>query len=330
MMARKLSDQYGRVFDYARIAVTERCNLRCVYCMPESGVDFARGARLLSSDEIIRLLQLLAVLGVRKFRFTGGEPLVRRDLLSLVEAAASLSAVEEVHLTTNGVLLGRKLSELAAAGLTGVNISIDTLREDRYRSITRRNGLQEALVALRSAVDVLPVVKVNVVAMRGFNDDEFVDFARLAQQLPITIRFIELMPFDASQVWNSGRFVGTHQIKASLLNVWPELEAVGGTATESWTARIPGGVGKVAVIPAFTRSLCSDCNRIRITADGKLRNCLYSESEYSLREPMRAGVPDEVLLNMLRRGVVEKARDGWAAQRASTSRFRISMTQIGG
>ena len=166
--------------------------------------------------------------------------------------------------------------------------------------------------------------------MRGFNDDEFVDFARLAQQLPITIRFIELMPFDASQVWNSGRFVGTQQIKASLLNVWPELEAVGGTATESWTARIPGGVGKVAVIPAFTRSLCSDCNRIRITADGKLRNCLYSESEYSLREPMRAGVPDEVLLNMLRRGVVEKARDGWAAQRASTSRFRISMTQIGG
>ena len=255
---------------------------------------------------------------------------MRRDLLDLIAEAAQLKSVDEVHLTTNGVLLESKLASLAAAGLTGVNISIDSLREERYQEITRRGGLCSAISALHRAVELLPVVKLNVVVMRGVNDDEILDFACLTKQLPITVRFIELMPFDAAQVWKTGRFLGADKIKASLLRAWPELEPVGGTATEHWTARLPNSAGKLALIPAFTRSLCGNCNRIRITADGKLRNCLYSESEYSLRDLLRQGAPDDVVVDMLRHGVTEKAEDGWVAQRSSTSRFRVSMTQIGG
>ena len=330
MSAPALSDQFGRQFDYARIAVTERCNLRCVYCMPESGVDFVRGERLLTTEEIVRLVEILSRLGVSKLRFTGGEPLIRKDIVHLVSRASRLPAVEQVHITTNGILLRRYLDRLVDAGLSGVNISLDTLQEQRFLQITRRDMLSDVIAAIHSAVERLRTVKINVVAMRGVNDDELVDFARLTLNLPVTVRFIELMPFDSDQVWKTGRFLSVDRMKSTLMETWPQMMPLQGSATETWSARIPGGRGQVALIPAFTRSLCGQCNRIRVTADGRLRNCLYSESEYSLRNVLRGNGTDEDIIRVLHRGIHEKAEDGWVAQRASLKRFRVSMTQIGG
>ena len=293
-------------------------------------MDFTKGEHLLTTQEVLRLVHILSTQGVRKVRFTGGEPLVRRDILKLVDGSASTPGVEEVHLTTNGVLLERHMADLGRAGLTGVNISLDTLRPERFHRITRRHGLDEVLQSIQSAVSALQSVKVNVVAMRGVNDDEILDFARMTRALPITVRFIELMPFDSAQVWKTGRFLGVDRIRETLTQAWPQMTIVTGSATETWTCQLPQAQGKVALIPAFTRSLCGQCNRIRITADGKLRNCLYSESEYSLRALLREDAADGEIIDTIRRGVMEKKQDGWEAQRATTQRFRVSMTQIGG
>lgn len=324
-----LHDRHGRTFDYLRIAVTERCNLRCVYCMPEEGVDFKDGEQLLSTDELLRIMGVAAQLGVGKIRFTGGEPLVRKDITTLI-AGAIERGIGSVNLTTNGLLLERHADALKAAGLRGINISMDTLDAERFKRITRRPGAERVLAAVRLAVDKgFESVKVNVVAMRGFNDDELVAFAALTRDLRITVRFIELMPFDSKQVWRTGCFQGAHRIVQNLAAAYPDLINAEGSKTEEHVFRIPGAPGKIAVIPAYTRSLCSSCNRIRLTADGRIMNCLYSSDGFDLRTLMREGADDEALKNLLREAVLAKAVDGWAAQN-DQGNHRESMTQIGG
>ena len=329
-----LVDRFGRTFDYLRLAIIEKCNLRCIYCMPEEGIDFAPQSELLTYAEHLRLIRVAAVAGVTKVRFTGGEPLTHPKILALVSGAVATPGIESVHITTNGLMLKGMAQDLKAAGLHGLNISLDTLREDRFAQIARRPRLADALAGLEAALSAeFATVKINVVALRGFNDDEVTDFAELTRDNNITVRFIELMPFDAQQIWKTGTFLRLDFIRQQLEETYGVLESDSGSATESTVFRVPGYAGKVALIPAYTRTLCSSCNRIRITADGKIRNCLYSQNETDLLGPLRAGAGDKEILALLRGSMLAKLKDGWLAQKAAgddSGRTRISMTEIGG
>ncbi|NOX27883.1 MAG: GTP 3',8-cyclase MoaA [Gammaproteobacteria bacterium] len=330
-----LLDRYGRIFNYARIALNERCNLRCTYCMPEEGVDFQPPEKLLSKNEVSRLVRVLAAAGVNKIRFTGGEPTLRKDLPELIATSLHTPGVDQVFLTTNGLLLHRVADQLKRAGLTGLNISLDSLHADRFKKITRRAGLEQTLDNIKLALAKgFDSVKINVVVMRGFNDDEIKQFSELTRDNKVTVRFIEFMPFDAKQLWCEGDYLmRAKDIVAKLHGLYDGLMADKGSETEHHHYRIKGYQGAVAVIPAFTRSLCRNCNRIRITADGQLRNCLYSGTDYDLRGLMRRDASDEQLLFQIRAAVGAKAIDGVEARERSTSKIavsRISMTQIGG
>lgn len=335
-----LQDQFGRTFDYVRIAVTEKCNLRCTYCMPEEGVDFKGKEQILSGDEILRIINVLARLGVKKVRFTGGEPTVRKDIVELVAGAAATPGVKSVHMTTNGLLFDRYADQLRAAGLTGVNISLDTLDAEKFVRITRREGVEKVLDAIELAIAKgFPRVKVNVVLMRGFNEDELSQFTELARDKKLTVRFIEFMPFDAHQIWESGvHFASAENLVNQIESMYPGIQPAPGTRTEHHIFQAPGHKGKIAVIPAFTRSLCGNCSRIRVTADGKIRNCLYSDQEYDLREVVRSNGSDDEIVALFRKAFSEKAKDGFEAKKASVSAQqvsikdigRVSMTQIGG
>ncbi len=334
-----LQDRFGRTFDYVRIAVTEKCNLRCTYCMPEEGVDVLAKDRLLTTEEFLRTIGVLARMGVRKVRFTGGEPLVRKDIIQLVAGAASTPGVKAVHLTTNGILFERYAKELRDAGLTGVNISLDTLDPERFLAITRRTGVDTVLRSIDLALALgFPRVKVNVVLMRGFNEDELFSFTEMAKDKRVTVRFIEFMPFDGHQIWESGvHFASAESLVHQIEDQYPGIQPAPGTRTEHHTFQAPGHVGKIAVIPAFTRSLCGNCSRIRLTSDGSIRNCLYSDLEYSLRDTIRPGCSDDDIVALFRKAFDEKEKDGFESKKQSTAKRvnvsdigRVSMTQIGG
>jgi GTP 3',8-cyclase len=329
----KITDAFGRTFDYLRIAVTERCNLRCQYCMPEEGVDFKHGERILSAEELIRVVSVLRSVGVKKVRLTGGEPLVRKDILSLVKGLADLSGIESLHMTSNGLLFEKFAQPLLDAGLTGVNFSLDTFDEEKFKKITRRSGSDKVLAAIDRSLELgFTSVKVNVVAMRGFNDDEFYDFVALTRDRPITVRFIELMPFDAEQIWKTGKFLKTAWLQEKLNEHYPELGETVGSSTEHAVYHVAGHQGKVALIPAYSRTLCSACSRIRLTADGQIRNCLYSVEEFDLRGLLRGGASDDDIRRFFLDAMGQKVKDGWEAQERAKElgRKRTSMTQIGG
>ena len=325
-----ITDRFGRTFNYLRLAVNEYCNLRCIYCMPEEGIPFKDKEKLITTKEIFKLIRIMTDMGVSKIRFTGGEPLLREDIPDLIHYASEISTVDSVNLTTNGLLLPAYLESLEQAGLTGINISLDTLNTEKFKAITRRNGLDKVIEGLDMAIKSnIGSIKVNVVAMRDFNDNEILDFAELTNENDITVRFIELMPFDAHQIWKTGKFYRAEQIVNDLKSQIKELNPVSGSNTEYHVFQIQGYSGKVAVIPSYTRSLCGNCNRIRITADGKLLNCLYSQTETNIRDAIRNGESNQDIKNMIRNAMTEKLRDGWTAQNLGQDQ-RESMTQIGG
>ncbi len=334
-----LLDSYGRTFDYARIAVTEKCNLRCTYCMPEEGVDFQGKEKILQSDETLRIIGILGRMGIKKIRFTGGEPLVRKDIVELVSGAAATPGVKAVHLTTNGILFDRYAQSLLDAGLTGVNISLDTLDAEKFVRITRREGLDKVSQNIKLALDLgFPRVKINIVLMRGFNEGELKNFTELTRDHRLTVRFIEFMPFDSHQIWEEGgHFASADSLVKQIETLYPDIQPAPGTRTEHHIFQAPGHQGKIAVIPAFTRSLCGNCSRIRVTADGNIRNCLYSDKEYGLRELIRTGGSDDEIVAVFRKAFAEKEKDGFEAKKTSSAQkvsvediVRVSMTQIGG
>ena len=325
-----ITDHFGRTFNYVRIAVNEYCNLRCIYCMPEEGVPFQKKDRLLVKDEIFKIIKLMEEMGVSKVRFTGGEPLIRKDIMDLIQFVYQKTDIPSIHLTTNGVLLPEYIDRLVESGLTGINISLDTLNNEKFKKITRREGLDKVLEGLHLAINSeIKSIKVNIVAMKDFNDDEILDFVELTKDNNITVRFIELMPFDSHQIWKTGKFFRAEKIVKYLQAYFKELESVTGSSTEHHIFKIKNYKGKVAVIPSYTRSLCSDCNRIRITADGKLLNCLYSQAETNIRDAIRSGMPEDRIKNLIRGAMQKKLKDGWTAQSEGKDQ-RESMTQIGG
>lgn len=297
-MREPLKDQFGRSIQYLRISVTDRCNFRCVYCMPAEGLAWLPKDEILSYEEITEVVRQLAPLGLRRLRITGGEPTIRPDLVRLIAMLKSVEGIEDIALSTNGAKLPTMAADLVAAGLDRVNISADSLRQDRIVAIARRDLKFEPVKAFEAAINAgLDPVKVNVVVMRGLNDDEVEDFARLTLTLPIHVRFIELMPVGEMAHLTDEHIVPSDEVLARVAKIGP-LEAASGPAKGNGPAkyyRLAGAAGTIGVITPMTHTYCGDCNRVRLTADGRLRTCLYGDYEVNLREPLRAGLGLEPL-----------------------------------
>ncbi len=324
-----LVDRYGRVHDDLRISVTDRCNLRCVYCMPESGMTFLPRAELLTFEEIARLGRVAHALGVTSVRLTGGEPLMRRNLVDLVGRLADVGFAD-LSLTTNATLLAPLARPLAEAGLSRVNVSCDSLRPERFAAIRRRGELATVLAAMDAAEAAgLAPLKVNVVLLRGENDDEVLDFARFARETGRVVRFIEFMPLDASGDWERDRLVPGAEVAALIDAHYPLVPLGGPHAAPAERFAFADGQGEVGFISSVTQPFCGTCNRLRLTADGAIRNCLFSDDELSVRDVMRAGGSDEAVADVLRAAVGAK-HPGHAINEPGFLAPRRSMSMIGG
>lgn len=303
-----MQDHFGRSIDYLRLSVTDRCNLRCRYCMPAEGVPPLGHDAILSYEELLRVARTAVGLGVRKIRVTGGEPLVRRGLVDFIAALARLPGAPEVVLTTNGLRLAELADNLAAAGLSRVNVSLDTLRPERFLEITRRDGLEQVLAGLEAAERAgLTPLKLNMVPILGVNDDEIVDFARLSLHHDWQIRFIEFMPFASALEYSPEQRLPANRIMEELSRLGLLLPVTrAGQAGPARLYRYAEGRGEVGVIPAISGHICGECNRLRLTADGRLRPCLLGERELDLRQLLRSGGSDQELQQLLLTAVAAK------------------------
>jgi GTP 3',8-cyclase len=306
----QLIDGHGRPIGDVRISVTDRCNFRCQYCMPAEGLPWLERSEVLSFEEITRLTTLLARMGVHKVRLTGGEPLVRRDFPRLVTMLADVSGIDDLAVTTNGYLLERDAAALVDAGLRRFNISIDSLQQDRFFELTRRDALPRVLRGIEALAayggDAL-TIKLNAVALRNFTEQEALPFAAFARERPFEVRFIEFMPLDADHTWTPEQVLTGAEIRA-IIEREHRLEPIERerSATAVTYRFADGGRGRLGFINPVSEPFCSDCDRIRITADGKLRTCLFSLNETDLREPLRAGADDDALEALIRAAVWRK------------------------
>ncbi|MCB8816964.1 GTP 3',8-cyclase MoaA [Desulfosporosinus shakirovi] len=324
-----MQDQFLRRIDYLRISVTDRCNLRCKYCMPVDGIEWMPHDLILSFEEILRLMKISTQLGFRRFRITGGEPLVRKDILDFLREAAQLPGVEDLMLTTNGMLLQEMAFDLKAAGVQRVNISLDTMDRTRFFENTRGGDVSKVIQGiLRSLEAGLNPVKINVVVVRGFNTEELPSFLKLARQYPLHVRFIELMPIGVSSE-HRNEFVSIKEMKEVLgLNEddLPTKDIPGGGPAQYF--RPSGYKGSIGFISALSRHFCNTCNRVRLTADGKLKPCLHSKHEVDLREVLRSGSSDQDILNVFAQAVWHKPAEHHMNSEAWQD-TRV-MSQIGG
>jgi cyclic pyranopterin phosphate synthase len=305
-----LADAYGRIATDLRVSLTDRCNLRCAYCMPAEGLDWLPRPALLSDDEVLRLVRIgVERLGITQVRFTGGEPLLRRGLPDIVARTAALRPRPEISVTTNGIGLDRLAAPLAEAGLDRVNVSLDTLQPEKFKELARRDRLADVLRGLAaSAAAGLTPVKVNSVLMRGINDGEAAALLRFCLDHGYQLRFIEQMPLDAQHGWRRENMVTAEEIldalSAEFILTPDDTAARGSAPAEAFL--VNGGPARVGVIGSVTRPFCGACDRVRLTADGQIRNCLFAQEESNLRDPMRAGASDEDLAALWRRAVAAK------------------------
>ncbi len=308
LKVKRLRDSFSRKIDYLRISVTDRCNLRCRYCMPEEGVPSVGHGAVLSYEELFRVARVAVQLGVRKIRLTGGEPLVRKGLFDFISSLAQLPEQPELTLTTNGLLLAETAERLKKAGLSRINVSLDSLRPERFAEMTRRSGLEKVLEGLRAAEAAgLAPIKINMVPILGVNEDEIADFARLTYDHPWQVRFIEFMPVSSGLDYSPEQLYPAEQIQADLQKLADlSREEQAGIVGPARIYRLKGAQGTVGIIPAVSEHFCGECNRLRLTADGQLRPCLLSQQEIDLRSLLRDGVADEVLAELLEKSVAAK------------------------
>jgi cyclic pyranopterin phosphate synthase len=327
-----LEDGFGRVHDSLRIGVTDRCNIRCFYCMPESGAEYAERREILSFEEIERFARIAAELGVTKLRVTGGEPLVRRELPLLIERLAAIPGVTDLALTTNGVLLESLARPLYEAGLRRLNVHLDTLDRGRFRQIARCDDLAKVLAGLEAAQKAgFDVIKLNAVALKNLTEPDIVPLARFGRERGFEVRYIEFMPLDGQALWDRGKVLLADEIIAVLSREIAPLVPVAGRdrrapATEYAFA---DGIGKVGLIASISRPFCGDCNRLRLTADGKLRYCLFAIEEDDVKTVMRSGAGDERIAALIRSNVARK----WVGHEIGNARFVApprAMYSIGG
>ena len=309
-MTSGLEDRYGRVATDLRVSLTDRCNLRCSYCMPAEGLDWLPGEEVLTDDEVVRLVRVgVEQLGIREVRFTGGEPLVRRGIVGIVENVHAIDPDVEISMTTNALGLAKIAGPLAAAGLTRINVSLDSVRQDTFHEITRRDRLADVVDGLAAANEAgLGPVKVNAVLLRGVNDDQAAELLRWCIERGYELRFIEQMPLDAQHGWSREGMITADEIFARLepeFALTPAVEPRGSAPAEKFL--VDGGPATVGVIASVTRPFCGDCDRVRLTADGQVRNCLFARQESDLRSALRDGASDEVLAERWRVAMRGKA-----------------------
>ena len=325
-----LIDTFGRVADDLRVSVTDRCNFRCTYCMPAEGVAWLPRSEILTFEELTRLLGIFVGLGVRSIKVTGGEPTVRADLPTLVRMFRDVGPDLDISITTNGVLLDRLAAPLAEAGVDRATVSCDSLMRHRFAEMTRRDALEKVLMGLKAAETAgLTPIKINTVVIGGTNDDELVEFARWSRETGFEVRFIEYMPLDAEHRWEREKVVPAARILETIDAVFP-LEATGHGTEPATSYRFADGArGGIGVIASVTQPFCDTCNRLRITAEGQVRSCLFALKETDLREPLRAGASDEELAALIRTDVWRK----WSGHRINHPDFVQpvrSMSMIGG
>lgn len=326
-----MQDGYHREINYLRVSVTDRCNLRCVYCMPAQGIENVSHEDILSLEEIVQIIQAATLVGVKKVRLTGGEPLVRRGINGLLATIASLPGIDDIALTTNGILLAEQAKELKQAGLKRVNISLDSLHAERYRYITRGGSLDKVWAGVEASLELgLHPVKLNTVLIRGFNDDEVIEVARLSLEKPLHVRFIELMPVGTSQSWAGDRFIPAKEIKGIIeekLGRLNRVQKLAGSGPAHYY-HLAGANGTIGFIPAISDHFCERCNRLRLTSTGGLRSCLYDEREVDVKSAVRRGASLQELAELVTRSIQGKPKrhqmtSGWSDDKGM-------MFQIGG
>ena len=328
----RLKDSFGRVVDDLRISLTDRCNFRCVYCMPAEGLTWLPKREILSYEEILRLVRVFIHLGIRTVRLTGGEPLMRQDIDVLIQGLTRLQPDLDLSMTTNGFFLTEKARRLADAGLKRINVSLDSLQPERFERMVRRDGhlVSKILEGLRVAREAgLHPIKLNCVVMRGYNEDEVGDFARLGRDQDYQVRFIEFMPLDAQGEWSMKTVVPGAEILARIHEVFPVAPANGHGTEPATVYRFADGRGSIGIIASVTEPFCDSCNRIRITADGQLRTCLFSIQEHDLKGLLRSGATDEEIADFILAAVWKKEA-GHKINQPDFVKPARSMSAIGG
>lgn len=326
-----LTDNHGRPINYLRLAVTDRCNLRCFYCMPEQGIDWLQRKELMSWEEMLRLCRLVVTMGIEKIRLTGGEPFARKGFMDFLTELGTIKGLKEITLTTNGVLTAPYIPQLKKLGITSVNLSMDSINRERFHAITRRDELPAVLDTMHELIRHDIQVKINAVVMEGKNAEDIIPLAELTKNLPVSVRYIEEMPFNGHEMYEglSWDFV---RILDALKKNYSDMQKVPDARySTSYNYHIPGHKGNVGIIAAYTRSFCGTCNRIRVTPQGSLKTCLYGGSVLNLKDMMRDGMNDEVIQQALTNAVQHKAKDGHEAE-AIRAKLNIneSMATIGG
>lgn len=328
-----LYDNHGRPITYVRLAVTDRCNLRCFYCMPEEGIRYLPKQQLLTFEEIERLISILASLGISKVRLTGGEPFVRNDLMKLINGISEIPGIQDLHLTTNGILTAPHIPELKRLGIASVNLSLDTLDKSRFQAITRRDAFEPVMNTLHLLLEHQIPVKINAVVMEGKNIDDILPLIELSRHNMVDIRFIEEMPFNGegnhypTLTWTHKKIL--QYIKAH----YPTLEKIPDAPfSTSYNYKVQGYKGSIGVIAAFSRTFCGTCNRIRITAQGTLKTCLYDDGVLDIRQLLRNGANDEAIKSHLSSAFRSRPKDGFEAESKRKNHLPASesMSTIGG
>lgn len=324
-----LTDNHGRPVNYLRLAVTDRCNLRCFYCMPAHGLEWLERKELMTWEEMLQVCSVLVQMGIEKIRLTGGEPFARRNFINFLEELSKLEGLKEITLTTNGVLTAPYIPRLKELGIKSVNLSLDTLDKERFAQITRRDELPKVLETLHQLLRHDIQVKINAVVMEGRNTEDIIPLVELTKDLPVSVRFIEEMPFNGN-----GTYEGLSWDHLRILNTikerFPGMEKmVDAQYSTSYNYNIPGHLGTVGIIAAYTRSFCGSCNRIRITPQGMLKTCLYDDGVMNVKDLVRAGNDTEVIQGAITTAIKKKAKDGWEAEH-NRSTINESMAAIGG
>ena len=328
----RLYDNHGREINYLRLAVTDRCNLRCFYCMPEEGIKYVPKDDLLTYEEMLRIVGVGVEMGVTKLRITGGEPFVRKGMIDFLEELSRVDGLKSIHLTTNGTLTLPIIPRLKEMGIKSVNLSLDTLDKVRFKEITRRDSFDTVLGTLFALLDAGIDTKLNAVIMEGRNEQDIIPFVELTRKLPLNVRFIEEMPFNGSDRDGSGLSWNFVRIMDTIRQEFPDLEkVVDEPFSTSQNYRVPGFAGSVGVIAAYSRTFCGTCNRLRITPTGLLKTCLYDGGVFNIRDLIRKGATDTQVKQALLDAIGHRAKDGWEAEKQLRP-FPIteSMSTIGG
>lgn len=328
-----LYDNHGRKINYVRLAVTDRCNLRCFYCMPEEGIQYVQKQELLSYEEMTRLVELLVKMGIDKVRITGGEPFVRRDMMDFLRHIGQIPGLRQINITTNGTTTAPLVPELKAIGIKSVNLSMDTLDPERFFAITRRNVFKEVMNTFHTLLEHGIQTKINAVVMDGKNIDDLIPMVELTKDHPVSVRFIEEMPFNGEGSHYSVLEWNHRRILEHLRSAFPKLEKLPDPPhSTSSNYKVPGFKGDVGIIAAYSRTFCGTCNRIRITPQGGLKTCLYDSGVFNVRDLMRAGATDAQIRDTFLAALGNRAKDGWEAEKNRNFGLPISesMATIGG